>query len=176
MSQHPDLGNQVHTRRRDPGFTLPEMLISVAISGILVVAIAMAFTTVLQTEASATSRLAESKDITFVQTWLPVDLSSAIASYDQADDASLAAALVTPVSVGPPPMLVNHDFVPDLHHQSDHRYDHQRQGYRRGGKQGQPIDSRRGQSAAQTPGVYFRWWLLGLSVWFHVRRGRGRWR
>ena len=113
MSQHPDLGNQVHTRRRDAGFTLPEMLISVAISGILIVAIAMAFTTVLQTEASASSRLAESKDITFVQTWLPVDLSSAIGSYDQADDASLAAALATPVPGGPPAMSVTHDFGPD---------------------------------------------------------------
>ena len=113
MSQHPDLGDQFHARRRDAGFTLPEMLISVAISGILVVAIAMAFTTVLRTEASASTRLAESKDITFVQTWLPVDLSSAIASYDQADDASLAAALATPVPGGPPPMSVNHDFGPD---------------------------------------------------------------
>ena len=73
----------------------------------------MAFTTVLHTEASASSRLAESKDITFVQTWLPVDLSSAIASYDQADDASLAAALATPVPGGPPPMSVTHDFGPD---------------------------------------------------------------
>ena len=113
MSQHPDLVDQTPMRRRDAGFTLPEMLISVAISGILIVAIAIAFTTVLRTEASASSRLAESKDITFVQTWLPVDLSSAIASHDEADEATLATALATSVPGGPPPMSVNHDFGPD---------------------------------------------------------------
>ncbi|HUS42152.1 MAG TPA: prepilin-type N-terminal cleavage/methylation domain-containing protein [Ilumatobacteraceae bacterium] len=113
MSQHPDLVDQTPMRRRDAGFTLPEMLISVAISGILIVAIAIAFTTVLRTEASASSRLAESKDITFVQTWLPVDLSSAIASHDEADEAALATALATSVPGGPPPMSVNHDFGPD---------------------------------------------------------------
>ncbi len=112
MSQHPDLvdtGND----RRDAGFTLPEMLISVMISGILIVSIAMAFTTVLRTEASASTRLAESKDITFVQTWLPIDLSSAIASHDEADEAALATALATQVPGGPPPVAVNHDFGPD---------------------------------------------------------------
>jgi len=113
MSQHPDLVDQTPMRRRDAGFTLPEMLISVAISGILIVAIAIAFTTVLRTEASASTRLAESKDITFVQTWLPVDLSSAIASHDEADEAALATALATSVPGGPPPMSVNHDFGPD---------------------------------------------------------------
>ncbi len=113
MSQHPDLTGQTGTSRRDAGFTLPEMLISVAISGILIVAIAMAFTTVLQTEASASSRLAESKDITFVQTWLPIDLSSAIASHTEADEAALATVLATVVDGGPPAMSVSHDFGPD---------------------------------------------------------------
>jgi prepilin-type N-terminal cleavage/methylation domain-containing protein len=113
MSQLPETTTQRRSERGDSGFTLPEMLISVAISGILVVAIAMAFTTVLRTEASASTRLAESKDITFVQTWLPVDLSSAIASHDEADDAALAAKLATVVDGGPPAMSVNHDFGPD---------------------------------------------------------------
>ena len=99
--------------QRDAGFTLPEMLISVMISGILIVAIAMAFTTVIRVEASASTRLAESKDITFVQTWLPIDLSSAIASHTEAADAALAAALATVVTGGPPALTVNHNFGPD---------------------------------------------------------------
>lgn len=113
MSQHPDLVGSTSNDRRDAGFTLPEMLISVMISGILIVAIAMAFTTVLQTEASASTRLAESKDITFVQTWLPIDLSSAVASYSEADEAELTTALATVVDGGPPAQAINHDFGPD---------------------------------------------------------------
>lgn len=86
---------------RDAGFTLPELLIAMVISGILVVSISLAFTTVLQTQASATVRLAESKDITFVQTWLPVDLSSAVLSFDEPNEAALLAQLaaVTPNSM-----------------------------------------------------------------------------
>ncbi len=79
--------------RRDAGFTLPELLISIMISGILVVSISMAFTTVLRTQGQATDRLAESKDITFVQTWLPVDLSSALATFTEIDEATLLAEL-----------------------------------------------------------------------------------
>jgi prepilin-type N-terminal cleavage/methylation domain-containing protein len=105
MSHSPELP----TSERDAGFTLPEMLISVMISGILIVAISMAFTTVIRTEASASTRLAESKDITFVQTWLPIDLSSSIASYDEAADADLAARLAG----GQPSITINHDFGPE---------------------------------------------------------------
>jgi prepilin-type N-terminal cleavage/methylation domain-containing protein len=114
MSRHPEHNAaQPSGEQRDAGFTLPEVLVSVLISGILVVAIAMAFTTVLRTEANATTRLAESKDITFVQTWVPIDLSSAIASHDEANDAELAAALATVVAGGPPALSVNHDFGPE---------------------------------------------------------------
>jgi prepilin-type N-terminal cleavage/methylation domain-containing protein len=80
-------------RRSDAGFTLPELLIAIAISGILVASISMAFTTVLQTQASATTRLAESKDITFVQTWLPVDLSSALETFDNSIESEIVAGL-----------------------------------------------------------------------------------
>jgi prepilin-type N-terminal cleavage/methylation domain-containing protein len=83
------------TTGRDAGFTLPELLIAMMISGILVVSISMAFTTVLRTQTQATDRLAESKDITFVQTWMPVDLSSALNTFTQVDEASLLAGLAT---------------------------------------------------------------------------------
>ena len=89
MSLHPERDREPR-RRRDAGFTLPELLIAVMISGILVVSISMAFTTVLRTQSQATDRLAESKDITFVQTWLPVDLSSALDTFSMPDEAELA--------------------------------------------------------------------------------------
>ena len=73
------------------------------ISGILIVSISMAFTTVLRTQGQATVRLAESKDITFVQTWMPVDLSSALNRYTQVDEAALLAEL----AAFNPPMAYN---------------------------------------------------------------------
>jgi prepilin-type N-terminal cleavage/methylation domain-containing protein len=81
------------SRRRDEGFTLPELLIAIVISGILTVSISMAFTTVLRTQSQATDRLAESKDITFVQTWFPVDLSSALDTFSMPDETQLHAEL-----------------------------------------------------------------------------------
>jgi prepilin-type N-terminal cleavage/methylation domain-containing protein len=74
---------------RDAGFTLPELLVSIIISGILIVSITLAFTTVLRTQGQATERLAESKDITFIQTWMPVDLSSALDTFSTGSDAQL---------------------------------------------------------------------------------------
>jgi prepilin-type N-terminal cleavage/methylation domain-containing protein len=88
---------------RDDGFTLPELLIAMMISGILIVSISMAFTTVLSTQSQATDRLAESKDITFVQTWLPVDLSSAVETFTEVDEATLLAQL----AAFSPPMAYN---------------------------------------------------------------------
>lgn len=89
--------------RRDAGFTLPELLIAVMISGILIVSISMAFTTVLRTQSQATDRLAESKDITFVQTWLPVDLASATDTFSMVEEPALHAELAANV----PPMNYN---------------------------------------------------------------------
>ena len=88
---------------RDGGFTLPELLIAMMISGILIVSISMAFTTVLRTQAQATDRLAESKDITFVQTWLPVDLASATKTFTMVEEPALLTELASHV----PPMKYN---------------------------------------------------------------------
>jgi prepilin-type N-terminal cleavage/methylation domain-containing protein len=93
MSQPADRSVTSLSARRDAGFTLPELLIAIMISGILVVSISMAFTTILRTQGQAADRLAESKDITFVQTWLPVDLSSAIDSYADVNEATLLGEL-----------------------------------------------------------------------------------
>ncbi len=65
------------TARRDRGFSLPELLIAMTVSGILVSALAMAFSVIVRSQAGSQQRIAESKDVTFVQTWLPTDLSSA---------------------------------------------------------------------------------------------------
>lgn len=69
-----------HRRRNDAGFTLPEVLISVVLVGVLMAAVTSATTVFLRSEKPTESRLSESKDITFLQTWLPLDLASAISS------------------------------------------------------------------------------------------------
>lgn len=61
---------------RDGGFTLPETLIALVISGILVSTLTMAFSVVVRSQQPAQDRIAESKDVSFVQTWLPIDLAS----------------------------------------------------------------------------------------------------
>jgi len=65
---------------RDAGMTLPEVLISIVLVGVLMIAVTSATTVFLRTEKPTTSRISESKDITFLQTWLPLDLASAVSS------------------------------------------------------------------------------------------------
>ena len=81
-------------RRGDAGFTLPELLIVLVLSGTLVAVISMAISVMLRATPQAEARLAESKDITFLQTWIPVDLATAINSYSSPNDAVVKAALV----------------------------------------------------------------------------------
>ena len=73
----------------DDGFTLPELLVAMTLSGVLIAAISLSISVMLRAAPQAETRLAESSDITFLQTWVPVDLSSAIDSYDDPDDAQL---------------------------------------------------------------------------------------
>ena len=65
-------------RRRDAGFTLPELLISIMLMGLLATSLAAAFSVVLRQQKPTIDRIAESKDITFVQTWVPLDVASAV--------------------------------------------------------------------------------------------------
>lgn len=78
-----------------PGFSLPEVLIAVTVSGILVASIATAFSVVIRSTPIIEARLSESKDVTFLQAWIPIDLSTAINSYDDIDDVELKNKLTS---------------------------------------------------------------------------------
>lgn len=80
---------------KDAGFTLPELLMSVILTGLLVSTIATAISVMLKATPQAEIRLSESKDITFLQTFIPVDLATAINSYDDTDDEAIRNKLLT---------------------------------------------------------------------------------
>lgn len=80
-------------RRGDDGFTLPEVLIAMTLSGVLIAVIATAISVMLKVTPQAEARLAESKDVTFLQTWIPVDLAAAINSYADPSDVVVRADL-----------------------------------------------------------------------------------
>ena len=65
--------------RRDGGFSLLEVVVGIAITGLIVTAMTMAYTTFLKTYPQAVNRVAVSKDVMFVQAWLPIDMASATA-------------------------------------------------------------------------------------------------
>ena len=78
------------------------------LTGLMTIAISTAFLVVLRSQVESTDRLAQSKDITFVQTWLPVDLSSATHSFDDPVESVLLGKLAA-IS---PPMAYSHVFAP----------------------------------------------------------------
>lgn len=63
--------------QRDGGVTLVELLLAVSIIGLLMASITAAFTVVLRSQKPTLDRLSESKDVLFVETWVPIDLASA---------------------------------------------------------------------------------------------------
>ena len=67
-------------RRRDEGFSLVELLIGVSILGVIMATLSAAVILILKAQKPIQSRIAEAKDVAFLQTWLPVDLASAITS------------------------------------------------------------------------------------------------
>jgi prepilin-type N-terminal cleavage/methylation domain-containing protein len=63
---------------RDEGMTLVELLVTVTILGIIMTSLAAAVIVMLRAEAPTRDRIAESKDISFLQAWIPTDLASAV--------------------------------------------------------------------------------------------------
>lgn len=62
----------------DRGMTLVEMLVTVTILGVIMSSLTAAVVVMLRTEAPTRDRIAESKDVTFLQAWIPTDLASAV--------------------------------------------------------------------------------------------------
>ncbi len=67
---------------RDGGFTLIEIIVGMMITGMLVATMTVAYSTFLRTYPEAVNRVAVSKDVMFVQAWLPIDLASAMSVDD----------------------------------------------------------------------------------------------
>lgn len=77
----------------DSGFTLPELLITVVVSGLLIGVIASAFSVFIRATPRAELKLAQSADVSLLQSWIPSDLSSAVKSSDETLDSSVALTL-----------------------------------------------------------------------------------
>lgn len=80
-------------RRNAEGFTLPEVLVTVLLSGMLIAVLTTALMVMMRSTPEAEARLAESKDVTFLSAWLPVDLSTATGSWRDPDDAAVKSAM-----------------------------------------------------------------------------------
>ena len=63
--------------QRDRGMTLVDLLMTVTILGIIMASLSAAMIVILRTERPMRDQLAETKDITFLQAWIPRDLASA---------------------------------------------------------------------------------------------------
>ena len=72
--------HSVSRRRPDDGFSLVELLIGVSILGVIMATLSAAVILILKAQKPIQSRIAEAKDVAFIQTWLPVDLASATSS------------------------------------------------------------------------------------------------
>ena len=66
------------TRHEDRGVTIVELLITMVISGTMIASVALAYSVFVRTYPDTLNRVAVSKDVTFIQAWLPVDLASAL--------------------------------------------------------------------------------------------------
>lgn len=83
--------------------TLVELLVTVTILGVIMSSLAAAVIVMLRAEAPTRDRIAESKDVTFLQAWIPTDLASAISrnvdpTYQPAPNASLPGTNVITIT------------------------------------------------------------------------------
>ena len=89
----------IRSSNRDRGMTLVELLITVTILGIIMSSLSFAIIAILRNEGPTKNRLSESKDITFLQAWIPNDLASATSrnvdpAYQPSPTATLAGTNV----------------------------------------------------------------------------------
>ncbi len=91
--QDADQRRRNSTVRRDAGLTLPELVVTLSVTSILLTAIAAALIAMLNISTQATTQLSEAKDVSFVQTRIPIDLGSGLAASDALSTADLAADL-----------------------------------------------------------------------------------
>ncbi len=75
------------SRRAGGGFTLVELVVSVAVMGIVTTSLSSGVTVVLRTMDTTTRRLNETKDEQNLVTWLPVDVAAAPAANVQTNSA-----------------------------------------------------------------------------------------
>ncbi|MFZ9230378.1 MAG: prepilin-type N-terminal cleavage/methylation domain-containing protein [Ilumatobacteraceae bacterium] len=88
---------------RDRGMTLVELLVTVTILGVIMSSLAAAVIVMLRAEAPTRDRIAESKDVTFLQAWIPTDLASAVSrnvdpTYQPAEKAPLPGTNVITIT------------------------------------------------------------------------------
>jgi prepilin-type N-terminal cleavage/methylation domain-containing protein len=68
------------TERTDAGFTLPEILVTIVVTSVIVGAIGVAFTTFLRNEDYSRNQVGGTRDAFSLATWLPPDVQSTAAS------------------------------------------------------------------------------------------------
>jgi prepilin-type N-terminal cleavage/methylation domain-containing protein len=64
----------------DAGFTLPELLVTIVITSIIVGAIGVAFTTFFRNETYSRRQVGSTRDTLSLATWLPADVHSTVAT------------------------------------------------------------------------------------------------
>ena len=65
-------------RRSDAGMTLVETVLAITIAGFIMASIGISMVVIVRSDKPTTERLTEAKDVAFLQTYLPVDYSSAV--------------------------------------------------------------------------------------------------
>jgi hypothetical protein len=83
--------------------TLVELLLTVTILGIIMSSLAAAVIVMLRAEAPTRDRISESKDVTFLQAWIPTDLASAVSrnvepTYQPANNTNLPGTNVITIT------------------------------------------------------------------------------